>query len=198
MVSTDIGSLLTTADKEPMILPMSETAANPAYAAAIAEIDREIDELQRAKAILLRRSGAGDRVESTGGTVHAHPLAGDPLAAVREQEFSGLSPAKATRAFLLKIGRHERTPVIIAAIAKGGVPVGGKNPIATHYTTLKRHSAFVSLGKNYWDLAERRPDLVRAKAEKSEQKKKKSENKRKPRRAKVGKKDGEKPTEGGG
>ena len=70
-----------------------------------------------------------------------------------------MSIAKAAQSFLKKIGRHEKTPTIIAAIKKGGVEVRGKNPVSTVYTTLSRRPSFVSLGKNYWDLAERRPDL---------------------------------------
>src|SRR5258708_21659546 len=147
---------------------MVESGPNPAFAAAIAEIDRQIEELQQAKAILLgRRGGPGGDTEAPAGGVHGDAFHGDRLAVVREQEFAGMTPARATRALLLKIGRHEKTPTIIAAIRKGGVEVGGKNPVATLYTTLKRHSGFVSLGKNYWDLAERRADLVRAKSEKT-------------------------------
>jgi len=160
---------------------MAETIMNPAYAAAVAEIDREIEELQRAKAILIARGGAGAEPNSPAGITRVGAFAGDPVAAVREQEFSGMSPAKATRAFLLKIGRHEKTPVIIAAIKKGGVAVGGKHPIASMYTALKRHSGFVSLGKNYWDLAERRPDMVRQKGAKAPQKLKKPKHKPRPK-----------------
>jgi DNA-directed RNA polymerase delta subunit len=92
--------------------------------------------------------------------VQGIPIGGDPLAAVREQEFSGMSVAKAAAVFLRKIGRHEKTATIIAAIRKGGVQMKSKNPITTVYTTLSRRPGFVSLGKNYWDLAERRPDLA--------------------------------------
>ena len=120
------------------------------------------------------------------------------MAAVREQEFSGMSWAKAARAFLHKIGRHEKTSVIISALHKGGVEVGGKNPVSAMYTALSRHSAFVSLGKNYWDLAERRPDLVRGnKTEKATEKKparKKSQRKTVKRRIELDKKE----SEGGG
>ncbi len=74
-----------------------------------------------------------------------------------------MSIAKAAEAFLRKIGRHEKTQTIIAAVQKGGVEVRGKSPMSTVYTTLSRRPAFVSLKKNYWDLAERRPDMVQEK-----------------------------------
>lgn len=168
---TSISGILTTADRPPTIRAMVESNSNSVFAAAIAEIDREIEELQRIRVGLLRRLGAAGSDADPPGEARSQVFSGDPVAAVREQEFSGMTPAKATRAFLLKIGRHEKTPVILTALKKGGVQVGGKHPISTHYTTLKRHSGFVSLGKNYWDLAERRPDLVRAKSEKVNDKK---------------------------
>lgn len=155
---------------------MVESPINPAFAAAIIELDRQIEERQRMREDLVRlaRNSAGSPealagIPPTSGS--SSGIVGDPLAVVREQEFAGMSPAKAARAFLLKIGRHEKTPTIIAAIRKGGVEVGGKTPIPAMYTALARHSAFVSLGKNYWDLAERRPDLGRAKSEKAEKRK---------------------------
>jgi DNA-directed RNA polymerase delta subunit len=132
--------------------------SDPGIQAAIAAIDRKIDELQRAKETLLGLSDgpAGDRPVTTHS--NGTPIVGDSLAAVREQEFAGMSIAKAAAAFLRKIGRHEKTPVILAALQKGGVEIGSKNPMPAVYTTLWRRPGFVSLGKNYWDLAERRPD----------------------------------------
>jgi hypothetical protein len=137
---------------------MAEIEGSRAFELAIAEVDRQIDALQRAREHLVRLMGrpVGDTPSFTSSSA----VIEDSVAAVREQEFSGLSAAKAARAFLQKIGRHERTPVIITALKKGGVEIRGKNPVSTLYTTLSRRPAFVSLGKNYWDLAERRPDLV--------------------------------------
>jgi hypothetical protein len=71
-----------------------------------------------------------------------------------------MSVAKAAAAFLRKIGRHEKTAIIVAALRKGGVEMGSKYPESSVYTTLSRRPAFVSLKKNYWDLAERRPDMT--------------------------------------
>jgi hypothetical protein len=135
--------------------------AETAFEAAIAEIDRQIEELQRAKESLMRLTvrAIGDAPLPAASNSHATTFTGDAMLAVREQEFAGMSIAKAAEAFLRKIGRHEKTTVIIQAIGKGGVDVGGKNPVSTVYTTLARRPAFVSLGKNYWDLAVRRPDL---------------------------------------
>jgi len=138
---------------------MADANGSRAFESAVTEIDRRIAELQRARETLLRLMAqpAGDTpvAEAAPGVA-----VGDPLATVREQEFSGMSVAKAAAAFLRKIGRHEKTNTIIAAIRKGGVEMNSKNPITTVYTTLSRRPGFVSLGKNYWDLAERRPDLA--------------------------------------
>jgi hypothetical protein len=203
--------LLTTTNKQPIIAPMVESQINPAFLPAIAELDRQIEEAQRLKAALVARgSGLGGDALGPSGPAGAAIVPGDPLAAVREQEFSGLSPTKAARAFLLKIGRHEKTPVIIAALEKGGVTIGGKTPMPSLYTALSRHSAFVPLGKNYWDLAERRPDLVRTKGEKTEKKKARRkprpmprtanprQSDQKPTKRQAAKKDGEKAPESGG
>jgi hypothetical protein len=130
------------------------------FEAAIVEIDRQIEELQRTRDTLVRLSARPLAASPASHSAKAAPVVGDSVAVVREQEFSGMSIAKAAAALLRKIGRHEKTPVIIAALQKGGVEVRGKSPVSTVYTTLSRRPAFVSLGKNYWDLAERRPDLV--------------------------------------
>jgi len=145
---------------------MAEPVGNKAFEAAISEIDRQIEELRQARETLVRLSGKPAPTASPSPSPATAVVEGDPLLAVREQEFSGMSSAKAARAFLQKIGRHEKTQVIIAALKKGGVEVRGKNPISTIYTTLSRRPGFVSLGKNYWDLAERRPDLAQEKKQK--------------------------------
>lgn len=140
---------------------MAETEGRTAFEAAIAEIDRRIEELQIAKQTLLGLIGASGTVDIPAPLPQGvRPTVGDPLAVVREQEFHGLSAAEAAKVFLKRTGAAQKTPVILSAIHKGGVAFGGKNPISGLYTTLARHSAFVSLKKNYWDLAERRPDLA--------------------------------------
>src|SRR6267143_1045412 len=144
------------------------------FAPAIAELDRQIKVLQQTREMLVqlgRGNPAGVMPTTSPDTPGGNAIAGDPLAVVREQEFAGMSWTQAARVFLQRIGRNEKTMTIIAALRKGGIEVSGKNPMSKVYTSLVRHSAFVALGKNYWDLAERRPDLVRSKADKAEKKK---------------------------
>jgi hypothetical protein len=148
---------------------MPDKVLDPGILATVAAIDREIEELQRAKNKILGLGRQPIAVDSPSASSlnGASPIVGDALAAVREQEFAGMSIGKAAQAFLRKIGRHEKTPTIVAALAKGGVSIQSKNPVTAVYTTLWRRPAFVSLGKNYWDLAERRPDMVQDKKPKA-------------------------------
>jgi hypothetical protein len=171
---------------------MAERDASP-FDPAIAEIDRQIEALQRTREMLMKLGGSHSASpQSATGGAGSPPILGDPLAAVREQEFSGMSWTQAARTFLQRIGRNERTPTIIAALRKGGVEVGGKHPISALYTALGRHSAFVKLGKNHWDLSERRPDLAHGKAPK------RSPNMSRKRKLKRIRQALEKSTEGGG
>jgi hypothetical protein len=145
---------------------MKENPRSETFTAAVAEIDRQIEELQRTRETLLRLAANPGGPATTSPSSTGGAISGDPLATVREQEFSGMSWTQAARTFLQRIGRNEKTATIIAALNKGGVEVGGKNPGSALYTALGRHSAFVKLGKNYWDLAERRPDLAHGKVPK--------------------------------
>lgn len=165
---------------------MAGLEGDKAYELAVAELDREIEDLQRARDTLLRRIGQSRGEVSTSPTASsAGVVSGDPLVVVREQEFSGMSWAKAARAFLQRIGRNEKTATIIAALRKGGVEVSGKNPVSSLYTTLSRHSAFVPLGRNYWDLAERRPDLVGTKKKSRRVGKRSTAGRKKPKNKEV-------------
>lgn len=165
---------------------MADTQGVQAFQLAVAEIDRQIEELQRTRDVLLRFMGRPPSETQVSPTTPTIPVAGDSLTAVREQEFAGMSVAKAATAFLRKIGRHEKTGTIIAAIQKGGVELSAQNPLSTVYTTLSRRPGFVSLGKNYWDLAERRPDLAQEKKAKGETAaKRKVQRVRRARRARI-------------
>jgi hypothetical protein len=148
---------------------MSKPTSDEAIDATIAAIESEIDSLRRTRETLLRlrNKPVGDATIAGPGTstppTSPTTVIDDAMTAVREQEFSGMAATQAARVFLQRIGRNEKTPVILAAIQKGGVQVGGLNKVGRLYTALTRHSAFVALGKNYWDLAERRPDLAQEK-----------------------------------
>lgn len=143
---------------------MAELEGRQALEAALAEIDRQIEERQRARQNLVALLGgtASTVAHSPGFAAPSGPTpiaTGDPLAHVREQEFAGMSMAEAAKAFLRRVG-FQKTPTIVAALQKGGQESKSKNLESALYTALKRHSAFVTLKKNTWELAERRTDLV--------------------------------------
>lgn len=152
---------------------MSKPTSEEAIDATIAAVEIEIEALRRTRDTLLRMRNkpAGETTAPLGpSSPVGQPVAAvdDAMSAVREQEFSGMAATQAARVFLQRIGRNEKTPLIVAALLKGGVQVGGATTalkVSRIYTALRRHSAFVALGKNYWDLAERRPDLALEKKE---------------------------------
>jgi hypothetical protein len=151
---------------------MAKLTREQGIESAIELIDGEIEALRLARETFVRMRGKSSgevplpTSSNPGPSQSGVGVVDDPMSIVREQEFSGMAVTQAARVFLQRIGRNEKTPVILAAIQKGGVRVGGVSPAlkaARIYTAMKRHSAFVALGKNYWDLAERRPDLAQEK-----------------------------------
>ena len=74
---------------------------------------------------------------------------------VGDSEYYGLSQTKAAAAFLDRAGRSrpQRTDQIIAALAKGGVRIGGKDPEGTFYKILNRNPTFHRVGPSLWGLA---------------------------------------------
>lgn len=74
---------------------------------------------------------------------------------VTEGEFYGMSQPKAAAIFLERAGRSrpQRTEAIIAALKRGGVKFGGKNPTGTFYAILARTPTFHNVGKSTWGLS---------------------------------------------
>jgi len=79
---------------------------------------------------------------------------GDLLDLVREYEFFRKSQPEAAKAFLEKVGHPVKTQVILDAIQKGGVTVGGKDESRrlNLYTILHRSAEFGLAGKDAWGL----------------------------------------------
>src|SRR5437763_523426 len=69
------------------------------------------------------------------------PVTGDPISAVSEGEFYGMSAPKASRALLQKVGRQRpmKTDEIFEAIRRGGVTV---KTSGTLYRSLFRDASF--------------------------------------------------------
>lgn len=74
---------------------------------------------------------------------------------VADSEFYGHSQTQAARAFLERAGRArpQKTAVIVQALRKGGVTVGGKDPEGTIYKILRRDKSFHRVGTSLWGLA---------------------------------------------
>lgn len=80
---------------------------------------------------------------------------GDPLSLVQGMIFFNKSQTEAAKAFLEMAGYPLKTSVILEAVEKGGITVGGKTPIAkkqNFYTSLHRSSEFATVQRDTWGL----------------------------------------------
>jgi len=82
---------------------------------------------------------------------------------VTEGEFYGMSQPKAAAAFLERAGRSrpQRTEAIMAALKKGGIEFGGKDPLQTFYAILARNPIFHNVGRSTWGLSAWYPNAIR-------------------------------------
>jgi hypothetical protein len=80
----------------------------------------------------------------------------EPTDLVNPGEFYGFSAPKAARTVLERIGRTRplSTRVLLAAIRKGGVKLGGKSPEGGLYRSLDRDDTFMRVGRGIWGLTE--------------------------------------------
>jgi hypothetical protein len=87
------------------------------------------------------------------------PVGGKP-AAVRGDEFFGMSQGEAARAYLTKVGHAVEVPELVAALNKGGCKVGGADPERTLYIVLIRNTRdFVKVPNGYIGLRAMYPNL---------------------------------------
>lgn len=100
--------------------------------------------------------GSGDPADNGG----ALPVTGDPVSAVHEAQFYGMSGPKASKALLRMMGRDRplKTQEIYDAITKGGVRIGNS---ATLYRSLTRDKDFHKVGRGRWGLTEWYPNAKR-------------------------------------
>lgn len=117
------------------------------YQAMIADWEREIGTPASATNGSQADASTKSGPKSTSG--------GDLLGLVREYEFFRKSQPDAAKAFLEKVGHPVKTQVILEAIQKGGVTVGGKEESKRMnlYTILHRSTEFGLAGKDAWGLS---------------------------------------------
>jgi hypothetical protein len=79
----------------------------------------------------------------------------DPLSLVQGMIFFNKSQTEAAKALLEMVGYPLKTSVILEAVEKGGINVGGKSPTAkkqNFYTSLHRSPEFATIQRDTWGL----------------------------------------------
>jgi hypothetical protein len=113
----------------------------------IAEWERELAE----------SASAPEQSTPSSKSASKHAAGGDLLSVVRDWEFYNKSQPEAAKAFLEKLNHPAKTQVIVEALVKGGVTVGGKSDKDKKqnlYTILYRSPEFglVAKAKDTWGL----------------------------------------------
>lgn len=118
------------------------------YEAMIAEWEKELGAPTTIGATSVRAANGADNKPSKA------VVGGDLVGMVQEYEFYRKSQPEAAKAFLEKVGHPVKTQVILDAIQKGGVTVGGKEESRrlNLYTILHRSADFGLAGKDAWGL----------------------------------------------
>lgn len=100
----------------------------------------------------LPQSGTPNEVATKNKEIGA---SSDPLSLVQDMIFFRKSQPEAAKAFLETIGYPLKTGVMLEAVEKGGVTVGGKTQAAkkqNFYTSLHRSPDFALAKKDTWGL----------------------------------------------
>lgn len=139
--------------------------------AELEDATRERDRLNSYVEVLSIRLGveldAGSTDEALEGSSINNPLPqGDPVSLIYEGELVGKSLPKATAEVLRRFSpaphkRPIKTPVLVKALQKGGLPV--KDPRQL-YRTLYNARALTNLSGGQWGLSEWYPEKVKTKA----------------------------------
>jgi len=83
------------------------------------------------------------------------PGGSDPLSLIQGMIFFNKSQSEAARTFLEMVGYPLKTSLILEAVEKGGLKIGGKTPAAkkqNFYTILYRSTDIGLAGKDTWGL----------------------------------------------
>lgn len=117
------------------------------YRAMVAEWRRELGDAGHAS--------APEAVAGHDGATHKESVADDGLVGmVRDYEFHGKSQPEAAKLFLDRVGHPVKTHVILEALQKGGITIGGKEESRKMnlYTILNRSRDFGRVARDTWGL----------------------------------------------
>jgi hypothetical protein len=155
-----------------MVEAKMDEARRTAFRETLDELLRDRARLDGAIAILSEKLGVGSHVliqhgENDQPVNDATDVRDVGPVQVGEGEFYGLSQTKAARRFLERAGRTrpQKTEDILAAITRGGIRVGGKDPAGLLYRLMLRDKAFRRVGTSLWGLDAWYPPRKPAKGE---------------------------------
>jgi len=129
--------------------------SNP-YAAVLADLERERDQITSMIAMIKRRMG----MTSDDAPITASPLSGTDSSVIgqaadlQSDAFFGMSIPEAIKKFLAITKRPRRTAEIAKALEAGGLAHTSKNWVATVQSTLSRMRSIVVKVPNGWGLLE--------------------------------------------
>lgn len=116
------------------------------YLAMIAEWESELGIVGTSQQLTQTNEATGKKKESS---------TSDPLSLVQDMIFFRKSQPEAAKTFLEMVGYPLKTSVMLEAVEKGGVTVGGKTQAAkkqNFYTSLHRSPDFALAKKDMWGL----------------------------------------------
>lgn len=134
---------------------MTDDSSHDPYAAVLADLERQRDQINSDIAMIRRRMGLSmdEAVQSAAGTF---VVAGPEPSEVRPDSFIGMSIRDAITKYLSMVKRPKKTAEIARALEEGGLQHFSKRWFATVQTTLKRmiSGGVVVRVPNGWGLQE--------------------------------------------
>lgn len=144
-----------------MVEAVMDDTRQAALRVTLEELRRDRAEIEAAISVITRKLGladAGPAMIPEGNGDHSEVAETRDVGPVHvtEGEFYGMSQPEAARAFLARAGRTrpQKTGDIMAALRKGGIHVGGKDPAGLLYRILLRDKRFRRVGTSLWGLDE--------------------------------------------
>jgi hypothetical protein len=123
------------------------------------DLIRQRDELNVAIKVLQgRMGGAGSAIDPANKPIGENTPSGevsDPLSVVYAGLFFGKTQTQAVKAFLERVRRPVKTPLLVEGLKKGGCTVGGSMPARNLWGVLNRFpDTFVLVPRAGWGLVE--------------------------------------------
>jgi len=131
---------------------MSEDS-NP-YAAVLADLEKERDQITGMIAMIKRRMGLSSEESTPAPTSANNSVSSHENAEIRSDTFFGLSISEAIKKYLAMVKRPQRATDIAKALDEGGLLHSSKSWQATVQTTLTRMKGVVVRVPNGWGLME--------------------------------------------